>query len=126
MQKKLSRKYYRRGHYSTFVQTWTLLYFPTDPKQVLVTETFQEDVEEVCDSVSILSLTSSPASVNDCSMVSPDKTMLSPRTMTATSPSPEWASSKHQSRTGDVKKCAVRCLDKDLESTQQTAAPRTE
>ena len=94
-----------------------------DPKDVLVSETL--DVEEVCVSVSILSLTSSPVSVPGYSMVSPDKTMLSPRVITTTSPSPVCTSSRHQSRTADAKNRAVSCLDQDLASTHQTEAPRT-
>jgi hypothetical protein len=66
-----------------------------------------------------LSLTSSPASVNDNTMVSPDKTMFSPSVMRA-SPSPDRPSSKHQSHTvhDDGKKGAVRCLNEDLTSTK--------
>ena len=55
-----------------------------DSHKRLIPETLQEDtqeMEEVCGSVSSLSLTSSPDSVNRISMVSPDKTMISPRTM---------------------------------------------
>ena len=74
--------------------------------------------------VSSLSLTSSPARANGSNMVSPDKTMFSPRAMRV-SPSPDHPSSKHQSRTvhDDDKKCVVRCLDEDLVSTKKTVAP---
>jgi len=60
-----------------------------DPHKCLVPETLEEDteeIEEMCVSVSSLSLTSSPVSGNGSNMVSPDKTMMSPRTM-RTSPS---------------------------------------
>ncbi len=74
--------------------------------------------------VSSLSLTSSPVSVNGINMVSPDKTMFSPRTMRE-SPSPDLPSSTHQSHTvhGDDKNRVVCCLDEDLASTKETTVP---
>ena len=96
-----------------------------DPNNRLVAETLTEDAEEMddlCGSVSGLSVTSSPASGNDSNMVSPDQTHLSPMTMRS-APTADRPCSKNQSRTDNGNKTVVCCLDKDLASTKHTAAP---
>jgi hypothetical protein len=102
-----------------------------DPSKRLVEETQVTQVEsdkmdEMCDSVSSLSLTSSPGSGTGSNMVSPDKTMLGPSDiMGAASATAHYPSSKHQARTLDDRggKKVGRCLDTELAITQQTAPP---
>jgi hypothetical protein len=93
------------------------------PQKRLVAET---QVDDMCDSVSSLSLTSSPGSGTGSNMVSPDKTILGPSDMMgAASATAHYPSSKHQARTLDDSgsKKVGRCLDTEFASTQKTAPP---